>query len=98
MEIDAVASEFILDSYHIENYLLDPGSIRSALRTVLTGADPFNSDDDVLDALRDCARELVDSLVLERLQAEVNDEVISAIEIKGPPGTTAPAKDLLPSY
>jgi hypothetical protein len=97
MKIDTRASEFTWDSYHIENYLLDPGSIRSALQTLLPSADPFSSDDEVLDALRDCARELVDRLVLERLQADVNGELVSAIDIGGPPDTTAPAADLLPS-
>ena len=97
MDIHTGASEFTWDSYHIENYLLDPGSIRRASQTLLTGADQFSSDDDVLDALRDCARELVDSLVLERLQAEVNDVLISEIRIGGPPDTMAPARDLLPS-
>jgi hypothetical protein len=97
MDINTGASEFTWDSYHIENYLLDPGSIRRASQTLLTGADQFSSDYDVLDALRDCARELVDSLVLERLQADVNDALIAAISIKGPPDTTSPAKDILPS-
>lgn len=96
MEIDTGASEFTWDSYHIENYLLDPGSIRRVSQALM-GADQFSSNDDVLDALQDCARELVDSLVLERLQAEVNDELISAVSIGGPPDTAAPAKDLLPS-
>ena len=97
MEIDTGASEFTWDSYHIENYLLDPASIRSAMETLLPGANQFNSDDDVLDALRGCASELVDRLVLERLQAHVNGEIVSAINIGGPHDTTAPAKDLLPS-
>ena len=97
MQINTGASEFTWDSYHIENYLLDPPSIRSALQTLLTGAAPFTSDDEVLDALRDCAQELVDSLVLKRLQADVNDDLISAINIGGPPDTAAPARDLLPS-
>ena len=66
------------------------------------GANPFNSDSEILDALRNCARrncarKLVNSLVLERLQAEVNAEIVSAVEIGGSPSTTAPARDLLPS-
>ena len=97
VKIDAGASMFTWDSYHIENYLLDPGSIREAAETLLMGANPFNSDAEVLDALQGCARELVNSLVLERLQAEVNDEIVSAINIGGPPSTTAPARDLIPS-
>jgi hypothetical protein len=68
MEVVTGASTFTWGSYHIENYLLDPGSIRSASQALLTSGDRFDSDDQVLDALRDCARELVDSLVLERLQ------------------------------
>jgi hypothetical protein len=44
-----------------------------------------------------CARELVPRLVLERLQADVNSELVSAINIGGPRNTRAPAKDLLPS-
>lgn len=97
VEINTGASVFSWDSYHIENYLLDPGSIRRASQTLLTGADQFDSDEGVLDALRECARELVDSIVLERLQAEINDELISAIKIGGRPDTKAPARDLLPS-
>lgn len=96
-EIHKGASEFTWDSYHIENYLLDPGSIRKSVKSLTIGADSFNSDDEVLNALRHCASELVDSLVLERLQAEVNDMLISELKISGPPDTKAPARDLLPS-
>ena len=97
LEADAGASEFSWDSYHIENYLLDSGSIRAAVESLLPGANPFASDDGVLYALQDCACELVDSLILVRLQNEVNSMFVTAINIKGPPNTASPAKDLLPS-
>jgi hypothetical protein len=83
--------------YHIENYLLDAGSIREATATLLTGMDEFSSDDKVILELRSCAEDLVDGLVLERLQAEVNGLLVGAISIGGPRDTSAPAQDLLPS-
>jgi len=90
------AAEFSWDVYHIENYLLDPGSIRAATRS-LTGQETYSSDEAVSDALRDFAGELIDSLVLERLRAEVNSELVSTINLGASPKTTDPAKDILPS-
>ncbi len=94
--LDAGASEFSWDAYPIENYLLDAGCIRSALST-LSGEDVFGQNSLVLQSLKDCARELVDQLVMERLQAEVNTEFTQAISIKGSPTTSSPATDLEPS-
>ena len=90
------ASEFSWDVYHIENYLLDPGSIRAALAT-LTARDVYSSDDEVVADLRDSATKLIDSLVLERLQADVNREFVEAIRIGAPPDTTSVAESLIPS-
>jgi hypothetical protein len=54
--------------------------------------------DTILDeALLECARSLVDTLVLERLQAEVNENFINTIAIKASPDTRNPARDLMPS-
>jgi predicted ATPase len=91
------ASAYSWDVYHIENYLLDAGSIRSATATLLNGADSFATDEDMWDVLRDCAGELIDGLVLERLQGEVNDLLVSAIKLGGPSDGSAPAQALLPS-
>jgi hypothetical protein len=96
MPLDAGASECSWDVYHIENYLLDAGSIRAAT-AVLRGEDVFASDHEVVDILRECAGELVDGLVLERVQAYVNKEFIHAIKIAGPPDTRSPASDIVPS-
>jgi len=90
------AQEFTWDVYHIENYLLDIGSVRAATISLL-GRDPFPSDDDVLAALGKCARDVVDRLVLERAQREINDELIRAISIGASPNSESLAEDLKPS-
>lgn len=90
------ASEFMWDVYHLENYLLDPGSIRAATSALL-GKESFSSENDVLLALQACAEEMLDSLVLELLQSEVNGLLIRAVKVAGPPDTKSPAQDLLPS-
>lgn len=87
---------FRWDAYHIENYLLDPGSIRAAIHS-LTGSDPFTSDEDVLEALRSCASELVDRFVLTRMQDDLNSTILKSVLVKGPPDTTDPAGDLMRS-
>lgn len=92
----AAACEFSWDVYHIENYLLDAGCIRAATAALL-GKEMFNSDNDVTIALRSCAEDLLDSLVLELLQTEVNALLIGSVKVAGPPNTRSPAADLFPS-
>jgi hypothetical protein len=93
---DSRISEFTWDHYHIENYLMDAPAIRAAVRS-LTGADPYGSDDEVVADLRSCAQELIDGLVLERMQDEINSEFRAAMCIAANPNTTAPSTDLAPS-
>jgi predicted ATPase len=88
--------EFTWDVYHIENFLLDPPAVRAACAS-LTGAEVFESDEAVVVALRTVAVELVDSLVLERVQGIVNDDIIGAIAVGGPPDATDVATALHPS-
>lgn len=90
------ASEFTWDVYHIENYLLDPGSVRAATATLL-GEDLFRDNGEVLQTLRGFAAELMDGLVLQRIQAEVNTQLVGAIRIGADPNTSNPGKDILPS-
>jgi predicted ATPase len=90
------AAEFSWDVYHIENYLLDPGSVRAAT-AALAGADVFDSDSEVVEKLRECAEELIDGLILQEVQAEVNNQLIKAIKIGADPNTTDPASDIIPS-
>jgi len=84
------------ERYHIENYLLDAPSIRSAILATL-GRDLFLRDEEVMSALKDCATSLVDRLILERLQSEINEGLLREINIGAPPDTKAPAQDLRPS-
>jgi predicted ATPase len=96
LEREAGASEYSWDVYHIENYLLEPSAIRSATTTLL-GEDPFASDADVSEALKNIAAGLINRLVLQQLQDELNSNLVRAIKIGGPPDTEDPAGDLMPS-
>jgi len=84
------------DRYHIENYLLEPGAIR-AVTTSLTGKELFKSDKAVTTALRQCAKRLLNQLVLERIQAEVNSELVGSIAVGGDPKRSDVSKALIPS-
>jgi hypothetical protein len=84
------------DRYHIENYLLDA----SALRTVVNSASRqpvFSSDQEVLDALKVCASQLLDGLVLELLQKDINEAIIGLIKVRGNPDTNNYIDALYPS-
>jgi hypothetical protein len=82
--------------YHIENYLMEPRFVRSAA-AILLGHDPFASNDDVVDALRQAAEELVPNLVVEQLRQLVNNKVVSTIKLGANPKSTDPVKALIPS-
>jgi hypothetical protein len=73
---------FSWDAYHIENYLLDADAIREAAAAVAHPA-PFASNGTVEEALRKAAEKLVLDLVLQRVQADLNREVISSISLRG---------------
>lgn len=88
------ASMFSWDVYHIENYLLDASSIRAAT-TALRGRDAFTDDREVLEVLRQCAEELVDGLLLERLRTEINHSLVAAINTAGHSAPPDPAADII---
>ncbi len=90
------ATEFTWDAYHVENYLLDLGSLRLATNGLLA-ADRLKSDTEVEALLKECAIDIVERLVLERLQETVNALLVGSIEVKGPPDTPSAARALLPS-
>jgi hypothetical protein len=72
--------------YHIENFLLEERFIRDAVVSV-TGNDPFASEDEVTEALRQAAAQIVGTRVIEQLSREVNDAFIGAIRVgAGPDG------------
>jgi energy-coupling factor transporter ATP-binding protein EcfA2 len=84
------------NAYHIENYLLRPRYVRAAAEALM-GRDPFTSEEPVLEALRECAQHIVNRLVVERLQKEVNAQIVSAVRISAPHDSERPARALLPS-
>lgn len=89
-------SEFSWDVYHIENYLLDVGSIRAATVS-LEGSDRNLDDSDIIALLHECATELVDGLVLIQIRRDINSMFVDAIRIEGPPDTKSPARGIEPS-
>ena len=93
---DGAPRIFSWDRYHIENYLLDPAVIRD-VSTSLAGKVLFASDQAVMTALKNCAKKLVSKLVLERVQAEINEEIVGSISIGGDSKTKDIAKALRPS-
>ena len=90
------ASLFSWDVYHIENYLLDASSVRAAT-VALSGQDVFSSDSDVVEALRQCAEELIDGLLLERLRVDINHSLVGAINTAGAPVPADPVADIIRS-
>lgn len=87
---------FMWDCYHIENYLLVPGIIRAASRA-LTGVDRFETDAEVSEALRSCAEDIVDGLVMNKVQHAINAELVGSIRLGSPNTAGTPASALLPS-
>lgn len=84
------------DVYHIENYLLDIPSVREAAE-VIAGKPHFDSDEEVLDALRSAATDIVEKLIVRAVQREVNARLIDGIEIGASPNSTDIPTDMLPS-
>jgi hypothetical protein len=65
------------DVYHIENYLLEPKFILNVTRNI--GVASFTTEEEIYNALRDCARETMPALVRHRLAGVVNTELVAAI-------------------
>jgi hypothetical protein len=95
-EGDSGTTETTWDVYHVENFLLEPAAIRAAVSS-LAGTEKFNSDEEVIAALRTAAAAIVDRLVLEEIRSEVNDELVQAIEVGAAPTSTDIPADILPS-
>jgi hypothetical protein len=73
------------DAYHIENYLLEPEFVYTAL-SELSGSDQsLRTAEDVEAALRACASESVGHLVRHRMLIEVNASMREAMQVGGDP-------------
>ncbi len=65
--------------------------------SALLGREVFGSEDEARDALQQCAKELVPSLVLEYLRADVNTALMRAISIGANPAAPDIALDMMQS-
>lgn len=74
-------NHFQWDVYHIENYLLNPLYILEALRAVGINADSVGDQSHVLELLKQCAKESINSLVAHQLRERVNRELVSTINL-----------------
>ena len=83
------------DRYHIENYLLESEYILAACKTIRNRAIQTSQELDV--ALKECAESLLDRLILERLQDEINREMMGSLAIGANRDTRDPAIDIIPS-
>jgi len=87
------STQFSWDVYHIENYLLVPQFIVSAL-TDLLGSRDVPSEKEVDKELVECARETLVSLVVHDTCDAANREMIAAISTKIDPRSANPGHDL----
>lgn len=76
------ARQLSWDSYHIENYLLEPKFVGEALAALLHSS-RFTSDEQVHNALRDAAESVLPDLVVVRLRKVVNDKIVSSVKLGG---------------
>lgn len=90
------AEEFTWDVYHVENFLLEPAAIRGAA-AALAGKVLFQSDEDVMSALKAAAVEIVNALAVQKLQAEINEELVGSIRVGAAPDADDIAREIEPS-
>jgi hypothetical protein len=77
---------FEWDVYHIENYLLESKFILKVAKDL--GVTSFSTEEDVYEALRECARETMTDLVRHKLASTVNYELVNLVKTATNP--TAP--------
>ncbi|TYL86347.1 AAA family ATPase [Bradyrhizobium cytisi] len=87
------AMQFAWDVYHIENYLLVPEFIKSALNDLL-GGKGVPSEQTIEDELIDCATETLLSLVVHDTCDAANREIIAAINTRIDPKSANPGQAL----
>lgn len=68
------------DVYHIENYLLWPGGLQRSLVAAL-GASPFDSEEALVQELKEAAAETIPEIVAHDLRSYVNRELVSSIDL-----------------
>jgi hypothetical protein len=83
------AQSFAWDVYHIENYLLEPRFILKIVHDL--GVASYTTEEDVYEALRQCAKETMVSLVRHQLGSLVRTELLSHIKTATDPKSPAVA-------
>ncbi|HMO80189.1 MAG TPA: AAA family ATPase [Pyrinomonadaceae bacterium] len=81
--------QYLWPAYEIENFLLEPRILRAAASALLRD-DPFDSDEDVVQCLRELATSLVGQLALIEVQYSLNEEFVSRLSIGGAPENPVP--------
>jgi hypothetical protein len=74
-------TRFQWDVYHIENYLLQPTFILSALKRIQPRSNDSMTEGEVVASLVECARETIPRLVTIRLRALANTELMRAVNL-----------------
>ena len=74
-------NKFMWDVYHIENYLLCPKYIQSAFEMLVINRE-IPSEDLIMNHLKICAEETVDSLVRIKMEQYVNKELLCCMHTK----------------
>jgi predicted ATPase len=83
---------FAWDVYHIENYLLETGYILKIVKDL--GSNLYNTEEEVYEALRECARETLTNLVRHQLASSVHKRLVESIQTATNPNSPAVAPDL----
>jgi hypothetical protein len=86
------------DVYHIENYLLEPGYILSALRAVGVGPATIADEEQVIDELKECAAKTMNTLITHRLRGHVSKVMVNSIDLgsaSDPPDAAVALSDAL---
>jgi hypothetical protein len=89
-EFDDVATapeptRFRWDAYHIENYLLEPSFVLSALRNTHPAGSEGLTEETVLAALSECARATIPTLVSHRLRTLANRDLVQSVNLSFDP-------------
>lgn len=78
-------TQFVWDVYHIENYLLEPRFVASAMNSLSLGK--IVTEEEALEKLSAAARKVVPSVLIQRITEFANSALISGINLSFDPAT-----------
>lgn len=82
---DTQRRRYSWDVYHIENYLLEPQYIRSALNTVNIQHVDLSSTEGIGKRLQEIASVQIDKLVMHTMRKEINAELVRMLNLNADP-------------